>query len=346
MILIDAIYIYQTGGKNLLELLIDQLEKKSSKEEIIILMDNRVKEFFRNKQFKEIKIEFYKGSELIRYQYYLRNRKKFRRVFCFANVPPPIKLDCEVITYFQNVLLLDKNIQEYFPYKHRIFLRLKKHIIKRRLGNTSSYVVQTSQVKTLIVNSLHYNVAQIKIIPFFNDKILLKPTKIEEKESAFFYPATGLVHKNHDRLLQAWSNLYQNGKIKASLHLTIDANSKNLIYQKINELQKKGVSIVNHGYLHKLEIDKLYTKCKFVIHPSLGESFGLVLIEAVKNNCILLAPDLPYVREIVSPNYYFDALNIDSIEKSILQAISGDNFSNAKILTNNEVMKVVNCILS
>lgn len=345
MILIDTIYICQTGGKNLLDLLIDQFEKESSKEEIIFLIDNRIKEFYFERKFKHIKVEFLKGSEFNRYQYYAKNRSTFRKVLCFANVPPPIRLNCVVMTYFQNILLLDKDIQKYFPFKSHLFFRLKGHIIKKRLKNTDSYIVQTSHVKALLVNSLNYSINKIKIIPFFNDNAPLKKAESEEKEYAFFYPATGVFHKNHDRLLQAWSNLYQKGKVKAPLHLTIDPNFKNPIYQKIIELQKEGVPIINHGLLLKSEVDKLYMKFKFVIHPSMGESFGLVLIEALKNNCILLAPDLLYVNAIVKPNYYFNANKPETIEKSVMQAISRENFLNSEILVKNELESLVKYII-
>ena len=183
-----------------------------------------------------------------------------------------------------------------------------------------------------------------KFSHFFHDETLVNTTELDQKENAFFYPAIGASHKNHDRLLQAWRNLYRTEKIKYNLHLTIDRNTTNELYLKISKLQAEGVPIINHGYLSKSEVDKLYAKCKFVIHPSLGESFGLVLIEALKNNCILLAPDLPYVKAIVKPNYYFNAGKTDTIEIAVMQAISGENCSNSEILVKSELESLVKCI--
>lgn len=344
MILVDAIYICQTGGKNLLDLLIDEFEKESSKEQIFFLIDNRIKEFYIDREFKQIEVEFHKASEFARYKYYSKNKNNFRKVLCFANVPPPIKMDCEVMTYFHNVLLFDKDLQKYFSCKNRFLFALKGYLIKKRLDKTDNWLVQTDHVKELLVKYLKPNVDKVKILPFFNDETLINVIELEKKENAFFYPAIGAFHKNHDRLLQAWRKLYLESKINNRLHLTIDKNSSRLLNTKINKLQAEGVPIINHGYLSKTEVDSLYAKCNFVIHPSLGESFGLVLIEALKNNCILLAPDLPYVDAIVKPNYYFNATKTDSIEHTVKQAVSGVNCSNSEIFVKSEIEDLINYI--
>lgn len=345
LIIIDAIYICQTGGKNLLDLLLDQFEKESSKDEIIFLLDNRIKEFYLDKKYKKIKVEFHKGSEFARYRYYSKNKNTFRKVLCFANVPPPIKLNCEVMTYFQNILLLDRDLQKYFSFKNLFLFALKGYLIKKRYSKTDGWLVQTNNVKELLVRYLDANEEQIKIFPFFNDETQINLVELDKKENAFFYPAIGAAHKNHDRLLQAWSNLYRKEKLKYNLHLTIDKDATDELSLKISKLQAEGVPIINHGYLSKSEVDKLYTKCKFVIHPSLGESFGLVLIEALKNNCILLAPDLPYVNSIVKPNYYFNETEIESIEKSVLKAVSGENCFNSEIFIKSELENLVKYLI-
>lgn len=344
MILIDAIYICHSGGKNLLDLLINQFEKESLIDDVTILIDNRIKEFYINRKIHNIKFEFLKGSEFTRYKYYFKNKNTYRKVFCFANVPPPIRLECKVITYFQNVLLLDRDLQKYFSLKKRLLFRLKGYIIKSRRNKTDYWIVQTKHVNELSEKYLNPNVDQIKIFPFFNDETQINLVELDKKENSFFYPAIGAAHKNHARLLQAWRNLYRTEKIKYNLHLTIDKDATDELYLKISKLQAEGVPIINHGYISKTKVDKLYAECKFVIHPSMGESFGLVLIEALKNNCILLAPDLPYVNAIVKPNYYFNASKTDTIEKSVMQAISGKNYSNSEIFVKSELKSLVKYI--
>lgn len=339
MILIDAVYICQSGGKNLLDLLINQIEKDNKTEEVLFLIDNRIKDSYSDHSFYKVKFQFLKGSELSRYVFYIKNKNIFRKVLCFANVPPPIRLNCPVYTYFQNVILFDKVLQVNFSLKNRILLVLKGSIINNRLKNCDKWIVQTDHVKDLLIRYSKIQVNNIEIFPFFNDD---KVESVNQKEFSFFYPATGAQHKNHSRLLKAWHNLFKKGLLTNELHLTIENNEKNSIYAQIASYKKMGIPIINHGYISMHEVNKLYARCKYVIHPSLGESFGLVLIEALKNNCILIAPDLSYVNAIVQSNYSFNPLSIKSIEEAVKHAIDDNMGKQSKILIKNETKNFIN----
>lgn len=346
MVLIDAVYICQSGGKNLLDLLISQLEKENTSEQILLLIDQRIKNYYTNQRYLNIKINFLRGNELSRYIFYAKNKSTFKKVLCFANVPPPLQLHCPVFTYFHNVILFDKILQSSFSFKSRILFFLKSFIIKKRKGNCDKWIVQTNHVKDLLITTLNIKPIDVFIFPFFNEG----ETDMREhkfiKDSDFFYPAISAAHKNHDQLLNAWYNLYKKDKITNKLHLTIAENYQDAIYNKIKAYQKMGVPIINHGYLSIRDVNNLYKKCKFVIHPSLGESFGLVLIEALRNNCILLAPDLPYVNSVVLPNYYFDPYKVRSIEDATLSAIKGVDKMHSSILVKSNLGNFMQFILN
>ena len=346
MILVDAVYICQSGGKNLLDLLIGQFENAGADEEFTILIDTRIREHYTGKTIRNIRFEFLDGREIARYRYYVRHKQEFHRVFCFANVPPPIRLKCTVSTYFHNVLLFDRDLQKYFPLKSRLLFALKGLVIKSRLNNTDNWIVQTRHVQELLVNHARIQTSRILLFPFFNEDDPGIITETDQKENAFFYPAIGASHKNHERLLAAWSDLFHKGTLVPDLHLTIGENEADSLYSKILALQKEGIPIINHGYLSKSEVNRLYAKCKFVIHPSLGESFGLVLIEALKNKCILLAPDLPYVKAIVQPHYQFDAGDVVSIGQAIIRASGNEKAASPAMYIKSEIKALVDHIVS
>ncbi len=46
------------------------------------------------------------------------------------------------------------------------------------------------------------------------------------------------------------------------------------------------------------ELDKLYTKAKFLLFPSFDEGFGLPVLEALLHRCIVISNDIPTSREI------------------------------------------------
>ena len=344
MILIDAIYINQSGGKNLLDLLIDQLNLTSS-EEILVLVDNRIKKQYEAKRFKAIRLEFIRGNEIGRYFFYKNKVNEFRKVFCFANVPPPVKLNCTVLTYFHNIILFDKDIQKYFSIKSHLLFVLKGLVIKSRKNNTNYWVVQTDNVLHLLIKYLNIPLSKILVLPFFEKENSGGMADTNVKKNSFFYPASGAAHKNHSNLLEVWHDLYLKNNFQNELHLTINKNQNRNLYNRIKLLQANGVPIINHGYLSKSEVNALYAKCRYVIHPSFGESFGLVLIEGLINNCILLAPNLPYVKAIVQPHYFFEPKNHASITHSIKKALYEEDPMPSKILIKNKIEDLVKQIL-
>ena len=344
MILVDAVYITYGGGKILLDLLIENIEKNENKKKVHFLIDIRNKDLFSNVTYNKIIIIFLKGSELSRSLFYIKNRNLLSKVFCFANIPPPIRLKCKVSTFFQNVLLLDRELRSNFSLKMRFSLFIKELILKSRDKYCDDWIVQTVHVKELLKKTLNVQNQAIKIFPCFDDRNINLNEK--HKTSSFFYPAINMPHKNLEKLIDAWHYLFKNNIIRNELHLTIENNDSNNIFTKLSKYQQEGVPIINHKHISKFEVNNLYAKCKFVIHPSLGESFGLVLIEALQNNCILIAPNLSYVNSIVKPNYYFDPHKIGSLEETILLAISGENKLPASITIKNKNKNFIKHILN
>ena len=100
-ILIDSIYINNSGGKVLLDYLINSIIEKGYCNKFYFLLDPRG-----SYEYLE-KIDYERGvnSEKFRKNFYKTHKNVFKKVFCFGNVPPPIKLDIPVYTYFHNALL-------------------------------------------------------------------------------------------------------------------------------------------------------------------------------------------------------------------------------------------------
>lgn len=340
MILIDATYINQSGGLQLLELLF----KNISTNKILFLLDLRIINHDLIKQYNNINFTFIKPSEFSRLKYYLKNKTELKKVLCLANVPPPIKLKCEVYTYFHNVILVDEKLRSFFSFKTRFYFKLKLLLIKWRKKNTDIWFIQTTNVRDLLISNLRISTDKIELMPFFDDTIALSEQRKNNCINSFFYPAVGLPHKNHSLILNIWEKLYLTENFNHPLHLTIDIKSD--LGKIIDHLQKRGIPIINHGYLNKKEIIELYKECKYTIHPSLGESFGLVLIEAIQYGCVLIAPELPYVKAIVTPNYFFDINKPNSLIKTIKKALLDKECIKSKILIKNEISVLISQLLN
>ena len=104
MILIDLVYINSPGGVTLSNLLLDYLSINHKKIKVQILLDKRNSKFFKNNKLKSTIVS---NSEFSRFIFYYKNKENFNSIFCFGNVPPPIKIKVKTYIYFHNEILLN-----------------------------------------------------------------------------------------------------------------------------------------------------------------------------------------------------------------------------------------------
>lgn len=94
--------------------------------------------------------------------------------------------------------------------------------------------------------------------------------------------------KNITNLLLAFKHLYAAYREKVEMHLVgsqfIAGNSK------VQEWQKKGLleGVVLRGFIPHNELPQLFTNVDMMVHPSLEESFGNILIEAMSQNVLVV----------------------------------------------------------
>ena len=179
---------------------------------------------------------------------------------------------------------------------------------------------------------------KILVYPFFS----LDVYDISEKDfikNSFIYPSTGAIHKNHLMLLSAWERIYDQG-FKPKLSLTIKSLTLEL-KTEIERLKIKGLDIVNLGEIKFDDLKGIYKKSEYLVYPSLFESFGLPLIEAINYGCKVIASDLPYVYKVISPSAVFNPNDIESFEKSILESMCNE-LPRSEVLVKNEITEMIN----
>jgi glycosyltransferase involved in cell wall biosynthesis len=290
MILLDSLYINNSGGKVLLDYLVEELEKSDL--DIYYLFDKRCEKDF---QFISSQNKTYLRASLFnRHKFYKENSQKWSKIFCFGNLPPTFKLDVPVYTYFHQKLYLQ--IPKDFAIKQKIILKIKSKIFKKLVNNASYWMVQTSLVKNNFLDK-YKNIESDKIIlmPFYSHFTETLTISNREKNS-FLYVSNGSAHKNHQRLLKAFVKFYQKQKT-GKLYVTIGNEFLDL-KKSIAAFQKEGVPIVNVGFLNRKELYSLYMKSEFLVFPSLTESFGLGLLEAMECGCKIIGADLPYIHTV------------------------------------------------
>ena len=87
---------------------------------------------------------------------------------------------------------------------------------------------------------------------------------------------------------------------------------------------ERGVKIINHGFIPKNEVEKLYSISKATIYPSINESLGLGIVEALNYGCDLIGADLPYIHSISQPSVLFNPFDVNSIVEAVILYESGN----------------------
>lgn len=332
--LIDAVYINNSGGKILLKYLIEKILSKKLENHFFFLLDVRLSCDCLDYISESNKLAI-KGSEANRKKFYKDKGLKFTTIFCFANVPPPLRLkDKKVIIFFHNALILDNKAKNY-SLLQKILFHIKKNYIRFRSGSNYIWIVQTNHMKNLLKNKLSINCENIKILPIYDvQKFLDLNLQLEVNYNNYLYVADGVSQKNHRLLLKAWEVLYDNYRMFPVLHLTIPPNYLSLI-SEIKRLKDKGVLIINHGYCIIDELKTLYSKCNYFLMPSLSESFGLPLIEAASAGCEIIGANLPYVFDVVEPLLTFNPNKVNDLIECILTEKKANR--KTKLLVKNEI---------
>lgn len=331
MILLDAIFINNGGGKILLDFLIESLEK--SNVQIHYLLDDRIRNS--HPVIKENKVTYLQGKLSKRHAFYKSYGNAYKLVFCFANMPPTLRLNAKVYTYFHQFLFL--KLPKKISVKNRVVFYLKRIFLMNIKNNSDFWMVQSDQVRQNFNMVIKPKIlSDVNVVPFYPS--LTQTLTNERVKSGFLYVSGAAPHKNHVRLIQAFCKYYDDRPI-GELKLTVSEEFIDIIHL-IAIKKKEGYPIINLGFLEREKLTSIYLNSEYVIYPSLAESFGLGLLEGMECGCKIIAADLPYTYAVCKPSIVFDPLEIDSIAKAFKQSTT-QNLKPTIQLVENRIDKIV-----
>ena len=316
MILLDSVYINNSGGLILLRYLVNMLEKSDI--EIFYLFDERTEYIF--SYIPREKCRFIKPSIKERLFFYYMNKGKYHTVLCFGNLPPPIRIKAKVLVYFHQPLFLE--IPNDFNLKSELVYRAKQQVIKLTSENADVWLLQSQLMKDKL--SIRYNLEKdrIKLIPFYPPFEVAESLResTRRKQHRFLYVSNVAAHKNHERLIEAFCQAYDEIG-RGELVLTIPSNAIH-IKQLISNKQAQGYPIIDIGFIDRNELALQYLLAEYLIFPSLAESFGLGLVEAVDLGCKVIGAELSYIYQVCEPSATFDPYSVESIKQSIISTFN------------------------
>ena len=261
----------------------------------------------------------------------------FDKVLCFGNVPPTVRLKGKVYTYFHNYLLLSR--PKGYPPISSLKKQLKMLMIGLLKDNSDLFIVQSTHTQTALTKRLGIPKPKCITIPFY--KTRTRDSTINQSKESFLYLSDGNPHKNHINLLQSWRLLFQQG-LNYELNLTVTDEYPDLL-KTIEQYKRSGLNIVNHGFA---DPEVLLSKCGFLIYPSLSESFGLGLVEAVDSGCEVITADLPYAYSVVEPLATFDPYSPRNIADTVISIKNLKSSRKSKVRISDDIEILIELILS
>ena len=336
MLLVDSVFINNGGGLVLLKYLVDYLE--SNYINVFYLFDKRTEVDF--KKISESRKIHISNSLMERHFFYNKNKNKFNKVICFGNLPPTIRLKADVFVYFHQKLFLE--VPRDFLILNTLVLLFKQNILNLIKNNADYWLVQSNSVKVeLAIKYFKGQDERIIKLPFYPE-LDFSGYNMNRVKYSFLYVSNSSPHKNHLNLIEAFCLAYDLVQ-KGSLTVTVpdtDLNLRELILKK-NEL---GYPIKNVGFIEREKLTELYLSHEYLIFPSLAESFGLGLAEAIDGGCKIIASDLSYTYEVCEPSLVFDPISIASIQAAIVTAIKNE-LPCAKKLIENDLSKIMQLLV-
>lgn len=236
------------------------------------------------------------------------------RLLCFHGIPPLLPNKAELLIFQQNRNYLGLVPLHSFSWRTRQRLRFEQTIARLFRHRCASYFVQTPSMARELQRWYGDDQVSIRVLSF-------SPTTepVQRSHNAhwdFIYVADGEAHKNHRRLIEAWVILAREG-IKPTLALTLSDRDATLLAWIHQQIAEHSLLISNLGHLSHDKLLPLYGQTQALVFPSIGESFGLPLIEARQVGLPIVASELDFVRDVCEPMHSFDPYSPVSIARAI-----------------------------
>lgn len=171
--------------------------------------------------------------------------------------------------------------------------------IKKSIKKADHIIVQTNWMKNIFIEQLKINTEKIEIKrPDLDIEIKEYFYGTKESLSTFFYPASGVVFKNHKIIVEACLKLKENGINGYKVIFTINGNENEHVANLYSIVEKNKLPIKFIGYITKEKVFEYYSK-SILLFPSYIETVGLPLLEAKLHSTPIICAGEEYAKSIL-----------------------------------------------
>ncbi|MBI5123434.1 glycosyltransferase family 4 protein [Candidatus Roizmanbacteria bacterium] len=206
-------------------------------------------------------------------------------------------------------------------------------IVVANAARVSKKIIAVSEfTKKDIMDTLKTSKSKIEVIYEAADDLKSSGKKEENIKNYFLYVGNVFAHKNVGLLLESFRIL---SKEDPSLSLVF-VGSNEFLYKKLKDHVKKNFKTGSVHFLENVNDEKLselYKGAIALVRPSLMEGFSLPPLEALENNCLVLASDIPVHHEIFEDGViYFDHYRSDDILSKMKYVLGLDSQEKEKLI--------------
>lgn len=207
-----------------------------------------------------------------------------------------------------------------------------KYIISQAAIKAQKILTVSETTKQEIIDHLHVPAEKIVVTYEGIDAQLTRYNSQETNKttSYFLYVGNAYPHKNLESLMDAFSLFLRHfempDQVRHDVKLIL-VGKGDFFYKRLEKKVKQAGLENNIVFKHAIsdgELMSLYKNALALVMPSLMEGFGLPGLEAMENNCLVIASDIPIFHEIYKDvSLYFDPKDTHSLAEILLNVYNG-----------------------
>lgn len=334
---IDARFWNETGVGRYIRNLVEELSEIDSTNSYVLFMKSNDAKAFKPKNDRwnvvATDIHWHSLSEQIYFSHILNEQNLDLMHFPYFSIP--IRYSRPYIVTIHDLILHHFATGEAttLPFGlYKLKLAGYKYIIGRAARSAKKIIAVSYATHDEIIDHLHVDPAKVCVIYEGVDSLLSIPSKSElnvesklltvENTKYFLHVGNVYPHKNSKRLIEAF--------VKSGLegYSLLFVGKKDYFMKELEKLCielgfEKQIKFL--GFVSDTELASLYQNATATVVPSLMEGFGLPVIEAMANNSLVLASDIPSLKEIGGDSaIYVNPFDVDDISAKIRNIAEGD----------------------
>lgn len=309
------------GALTILNQYYDAAKKDTENEWIFVVSTPELKE---TENVKILNYRWIKRSWLHRYffdkfvAHKLVDKYKIDEILSLQNVVIPNVKIRQILYVHQPLPFVEKRYGITENTKFWMYQNIISNMIYKSIRKADKVIVQTKWIRDAAIKKAKVNKEKFIIKqPELNISVKKTYETVENRDSLFFYPASGLIYKNHEVVINACKLLKEKGIKNYKVIFTLKGDENKHIRKLRDMVKCNNLPVEFIGTIDIETVYEYYSK-SILIFPSYIETFGLPILEAKMHKCPILASDCAFSHEILDGYHkvkFFEPLDYNKLSK-------------------------------